>query len=123
MARCTNYAGENVALWARLAVHATPPHIVEGEFDTARYEDIWDAIRHEGRLVGRQEWDSGGPGAGAGVVDVYLYRGAFYADNDAEAHGPCETFDKAAKAVGLFIETSATKRIWVDPQIGPTRRS
>jgi len=62
-------------------------------------------------LVGRQEWDSGGSGAGAGVVDVYLYRAAFYADNDAEAHGPCETFDEAAKAVGLFIEMSATKRI------------
>src|SRR4051794_3331894 len=48
--------------------------------------DLWEAIRDYGRLVGRQEWDSGGPGAGAGTVDVYFYRGTFYSDNDVEAY-------------------------------------
>jgi hypothetical protein len=80
-------------------------------------EDQWEAIRERGRLVGCQAWDSGGPGAGAGTVDVYLYRGAFYADNDVEAYGPFETFLEAANAVSLFHINAATTSIWVDPEL------
>jgi hypothetical protein len=76
--------------------------------------DLWEAIREDGRLVGRQEWDSGGPGAGAGTVDVYFYRGAFYSDDDAGACGPFETFLEAANPIGLFRVNPATTRIWVD---------
>src|SRR3954447_13765563 len=79
-------------------------------------EDLWEAIRESGRLVGRQEWDSGGPGAGAGTVDVYLYRGAFYSDNDAENYGPFEMFLEAASTVSLFHLNAATTSIWVDPE-------
>ena len=78
--------------------------------------DEWEAIREDGRLVGRQEWDSGGPGAGAGTVDVYFYRGAFYSDNDVDGYGPFETFLEAAKAVSLFHVNAATTQIWVDPE-------
>jgi len=77
-------------------------------------EDLWAAIREQGRLVGRQEWDSGGPGAGAGTVDVYLYCAAFYSDNDVDAYGPFRTFLEAANATGLFHVNEATTKIWVD---------
>ena len=30
-----------------------------------------------------QEWDSGGPGAGAGVVEVYEYEGRYFVFHDA----------------------------------------
>jgi hypothetical protein len=36
-----------------------------------------EAIRNEGDQVGKQEWDSGSPGAGAGVSYVYLFRRFF----------------------------------------------
>jgi hypothetical protein len=79
-------------------------------------DDPWDVLREEGRLVGRHEWDSGGPGAGAGTVDVWLYSGSFYSDNDVEPHGPFETFLEAAEVVGLFHVNEATTNIWVDPE-------
>jgi hypothetical protein len=52
-----------------------------------RYDDEWiealdDMIRSEGRLVGRQEWDSSGPGAGADTVYVYQFRGVFISDDE-----------------------------------------
>jgi hypothetical protein len=52
-------------------------------FARERFDDEWvealdDLIRDEGCLVGLQEWDSGGPGAGAGTVDVYKFRGLFF---------------------------------------------
>lgn len=76
-------------------------------------EDIWESIRDEGQLVGQQEWDSGGPGAGAGAISIYLYRGVFYFENDAEGYGPFDAFLQAADRSGLFAVTAATKRIWV----------
>src|SRR5262249_49922102 len=86
------------------------------EADDEEESDLWDAIYEHGQLVGRQEWDSGGPGAGAGTVDVYFYQGAFYStDNDVGGYGPFETFEEAAKPVCQFYVNTATVRIWVDP--------
>jgi hypothetical protein len=85
-------------------------------FDDEWTENICDLIRSEGCLVGRQEWDSGGPGAGAGIVVVYQFRGLFIGDNDVDIYGPYDSFADAAAAVGLFAKTSATKHIWVDPR-------
>jgi hypothetical protein len=84
-------------------------------FDDEWIEDIDDLIREEGVLVGRQEWDSGGPGAGAGTVDVYEFRGVFVSYDDVDRY-VYETFADAAEAVGLFMETEATTHIWVDPR-------
>ena len=84
------------------------------QFDDDWIENVWDLIRSEGRLVGRQEWDSGGPGAGAGTDNVYLFRGFFISTDDVGIYGPYTTFAKAAEAVGLFITTDATTRIWVN---------
>jgi len=79
-------------------------------------DDPWEAIREKGRLVGSLAWDSGGPGAGAGTVDVWFYRGGFYSDNDVEGYGPFRTFEEAANAVSLFHVNEATTAIWVDPE-------
>jgi hypothetical protein len=81
-------------------------------FDDEWIEDVQDKIRDH--VVGRQEWDSGGPGAGAGTVNVYQFRGIFISENDVDMYGPFDSFADAAAAVGLFTETSATTRIWVD---------
>ncbi len=84
-------------------------------FDDEWIEGVDELVHDEGVLVGRQEWDSGGPGAGAGTVDVYEFRGVFISYNDANRY-VCETFTDAAKAVELFTETDATTEIWVDPR-------
>jgi hypothetical protein len=83
-------------------------------YDDEWIEDVDDMIRSEGRLVGQQEWDSGGPGAGAGTVDVYQFRGVYVCYDDVNAYGPFEAFADAAAAVDLFTKTEATTRIWVD---------
>jgi hypothetical protein len=85
-------------------------------FDEEWIENICDSIRSKDCLVGRQEWDSGGPGAGAGTVDVYQFRGLFFGEDDADIYGPYDSFADAAARVGLFAKTSATKRVWVDPR-------
>ncbi len=79
-------------------------------------ETCYDLVREEGRIVGKHEWDSGGPGAGAGSVDLYLFRGLFIVDDDTGCYGPYESFAAAAEAIGFFIETDATTRVWVDPE-------
>jgi hypothetical protein len=62
----------------------------------------------EGELVARHEWDSGGPGAGAGVVDIYKFRGSFFASDDVGTYGPYEGFTEAAEAVAFLTVTDAT---------------
>jgi hypothetical protein len=86
-----------------------------------RFDDDWvdgvvDLIRTEGVLVGRHEWDSGGPGAGAGTDDVYNFRGMFISEDDAGSYGPFDTFEQAAEAIQLFSRNEATTDIWVDPR-------
>lgn len=90
-----------------------PTDFSEGHYEDEE-QDLWEMIRE--RRVGFQEWDSGGPGAGAGSVDVYFYRDAFYSDDDVGGYGPFDTFDEAARAVSLFRVNAATTRIWVDPE-------
>jgi len=77
-------------------------------------ERIHDLIQQEGTRVARQDWDSGGPGAGAGTVDVVLFRTVFVTYDDVGCFGPFEEFFAAAKSVGLFVVTDATTRIWCD---------
>jgi hypothetical protein len=86
------------------------------QFDDDDYdEELWDQIRDNGEVVASHEWNSGAPGAGAGAVYVYLYDGAFYAEDDDECFGPCKTFQEAADAVVLW-ETDATTGLWIDPR-------
>jgi hypothetical protein len=90
-------------------------------FDDDWIENVEDLIRSEGRIVGRQEWDSGGPGAGAGTINVYLFRGIFISDDDVGSYGPYESFADAAAAVGLHTATDATTSIWIHPQFEGSR--
>ena len=93
------------------AALALMPHVVpevEDDFVDPQLEII-----ENGEKVGEQEWDSGGPGAGAGSLVVYRYAGKFFALDDVEFMGPYDTFREAAEAVGLFVRTDATTEIFV----------
>ena len=83
-------------------------------FDDCWPDEMNERIYKKG-LVGRLEWDSGGPGAGAGSQDVCKFQGLFFAFDDTGGYGPYESFTEAAAVVGLFHVTSATTSIWVDP--------
>jgi hypothetical protein len=87
-------------------------------FDDEWIEDVDDLIRSQ--LTGRQEWDSGGSGAGAGTVDVYQFRGIFISEDDVGMYGPYDSFADAAAAVGLLTKTEATRSIWVDRRFKKT---
>jgi hypothetical protein len=98
------YFDEEAAL--ALMSHVVPE--VEGDFVDPQLEII-----ENGEVVGEQEWDSGGPGAGAGSLVVYRYAGKFFALDDVEFMGPYDTFREAAEAVGLFVRTGATTGVYV----------
>lgn len=83
-------------------------------FDQDWKEGIVEKIRGEGDRIARCEWDSGGPGAGAGMDYVYKYRELYFADNDAGTYGPFESFTEAAEVIGLFTENEATTEVWID---------
>jgi len=98
------YFDEEAAL--ALMAHVVPE--VEDDFVDPQLEII-----ENGEKVGEQEWDSDGPGAGAGSLVVYRYAGKFFALDDVEFMGPYDTFRQAAEAVGLFVRTDATTGIYV----------
>jgi hypothetical protein len=86
-----------------------------------KLDDEWietaeEIIRQEGEVVGRQDWNSGGPGAGAGSIKVYRFRGVFISDDDAGNYGPYQSFAEAADAAGLLTVTDATEKIWIDEE-------
>ncbi len=85
-------------------------------FDDEWCEEVQELMWEEAEVVGQRDWDSGGPGGGAGSVNVRLFRGVFIGDDDENCFGPYDTFDEAADAIALFFETSATTGIWVDPR-------
>jgi len=45
--------------------------------------DEWELIRSNGEIIAEQDWDSGGPGIGAGVVTLYHYKDKYYVEHDA----------------------------------------
>jgi hypothetical protein len=51
-------------------------------FDDDWIERMDEMLVTKGALVGRLEWDSGGPGAGAGTIDIRKFRGLFFAFDD-----------------------------------------
>jgi hypothetical protein len=65
-------------------------------------EAMEQTIVEEGELVATQAWNSGGPGAGAGVSFVYKYRGLFFTSTDFGIGGPYNGFTEAVEDVGLF---------------------
>src|SRR5271165_898606 len=84
------------------------------KFDGGWIEEFDSTIVEEGDVVGKYFWNSGNPGAGAGVTYIYRFRGLFFTDTDFGIDGPYEEFTEAAESVGLLTVTDATERIWVE---------
>jgi hypothetical protein len=87
-----------------------------GERFDEDWSDVFEKISSEGDLVARQEWDSGAPGAGAGVQYVYEFRGLFFATSDADVYGPYDKFTEAADSIGILNVNDATTSVWVSPE-------
>lgn len=71
-----------------------------------------DNLLEHGEEVFWQDWDSGGPGAGAGRVSVYRYKGAYYVLHDAELEGPYSSKQEAIDKHGVALVNDATTAIW-----------
>ncbi len=66
-------------------------------------------LHDEGEVVFRHEWDSGGPGAGAGAECVYELAGRFYYPCDwAGLYGPYDTLDEAVRGDLLMVNEAST---------------
>jgi len=79
------------------------------KFDEEWIDNFDEVIVEEGEVVGSHSWNSGNPGAGAGMTIVYRFRGLFFTNDDFGIDGPYEGFSEAAEAVNLL-----TEEIWVD---------
>ncbi len=77
------------------------------------FDAFFDAMRESGRLVAKHEWC----GAYAGSNNIWLFKGAYFAENEAHMYGPFDTFWDAADAVDFDKVTDATTSIWVDKDI------
>ena len=84
------------------------------EFGEEWIETFEETIIEEGEVVGSHSWNSGNPGAGAGMTLIYRFRGLFFTSDDFGIKGPYEGFGEAAEAVNLLTVTETTERIWVD---------
>ncbi len=73
----------------------------------------WDDILSQGVLCAYQDWDSGGPGAGAGRVSCHRYRRRYYVMHDAGLDGPFATIAQAIDGSSLFAVTEATQVMWL----------
>ncbi len=84
-----------------------------GERDT----DIWvevltDIIFEKGKQVFVHEWDSGGPGAGAGAEVIYRFQDLYWPYSEVEGiYGPTETLEEAMESGDFLKVTSATTAI------------
>ena len=79
---------------------------------------IYDALDAEGELLFSLEWDSGGPGAGAGIECIYRLRGHYFFQSlDFGLGGPFATFEDPVEYVvgmgedGSIPVNSATREI------------
>lgn len=88
--------------------------ITEGhEFDESENvdEQINQYIIDEGEVVYSLEWDSGGPGAGAGENKVCHWKGKFASSSDSGYEGPFDTLDEALESNSCLCVTTATYNI------------
>jgi hypothetical protein len=80
--------------------------------DESDDEDLGDRIFEDGEEVAYQDWDSRGPGAGAGCISVYKYAKKFYVSHDAGIDGPFATKAEAISVGGVDRVSDATTEIW-----------
>ena len=76
-------------------------------------DEVLEELVRSGELEAYQDWDSGGPGAGAGRVSVYrAQNGRFFSLHDAGIQGPFTDREDALRSVGIEMISDATVRIW-----------
>jgi len=80
--------------------------------DWTHDEDRIQRTLDDGELVSYQEWDSGGPGAGAGRDAVYRYGRKFCVLHDAGLSGPYASIAESVKEGAIVLINEATTRIW-----------
>ena len=88
----------------------------EAEQDIDDYVDLFEIVAEQGQLLALQEWESGGPGVHAHVVELYEYKGTYYVIHDAgvdEYDDPQE----ALKRSGITTITEATTSISISPEL------
>ena len=91
---------------------------MDEELNVERCIDILlEAVIEDGDVVAEHHWDSGGPGAGAGVVNVYKYRGCYFGLNDVGWYGPFDEFDPVIEKLGVLAPTDATTLIKLFGQV------
>jgi len=74
-------------------------------------DNLHDRLIDEGEVIAYQDWDSGGPGAGAGQVSVCEYGGEYYILHDAGHSGPYQDMEKALRESGVTMNNEATREI------------
>jgi len=82
--------------------------------------DVFD-LNGQGFLeeVAYQDWDSGGPGAGAGRVSVFRFGNTevgsvYFGVHDAGFTDAYDTLSSACAASGIYEQTDATLNIWCE---------
>jgi hypothetical protein len=86
--------------------------LLENDPDFHDYETFLYVLTEEGEVVFSHEWDSGGPGAGAGIECVYELAGRFYYPccDCPELFGSYDTVDEAVEG-DLLMVNSATYNV------------
>ena len=91
---------------------------VDGPFDEefleedSLHEYFHEYMHSEATLVAQLDWDSGGPGAGAGISYVYRAFGAIYISDDFGLSEPYDDYEHAVRHHGIYTVNDATTRIW-----------
>jgi hypothetical protein len=86
--------------------------ILDDADDGTSDDDAVDNLLEHGEEVFWQDWDSGGPGAGASRVSVYRYKDAYYVLHDAGLEGPYSSKLEAVDEHGVAFVNDATTAIW-----------
>jgi hypothetical protein len=82
-----------------------------GDAKTSR--ELRDQIIDAGECVFEHEWESGGPGAGAGSEQVYRWRGKFaFSSLDNGRAGPFNALEDALQAQQLLHVTDKSTRVY-----------
>ena len=90
-------------------------------FDIDWEDFLWDKIQSEGELVASHDWNSGGPGAGAGCVNIWKFRSVYVVAADDFSYGPFTSFKDAVYGSSFYFTTEATTEIWVHDRELKTR--
>jgi len=77
------------------------------------FEDEFEFIKENGELVFSLEWDSGAPGAGAGIESVYRWNNKFVVSSLDDCNpGPFASLENALEANALLNVNAATRRVF-----------